>query len=406
MISKLQKDCEQRVLNKDVLVILDTTDIRLDKHLGRIKDLEGIGLLDRNQFKASYGFLLHPLYVMDLVDETPYGIADVKIFNRTFEAKQVSKAEKKHIMWKSPIEEKESYRWVGPCVTSKQTTLSKANTVTYVMDREGDIWEVYQRIPEQGGYLVVRSKTNRTIINKDGETIKLHDQLSEQEALGEYALNYTDNQGSKKKSRITVKAGRCNITSPKHKPKSISKPMYYVEVKGERQNRKEQSLHWILWTNREVVNMEQALQIIDIYKKRWRVEVFFKLLKSDGYDIENCQLEKGKSIRKLTLILMEAAIKIQQLKAARSGQTQLQVKDVFTDCEIECLQLLNQKLEGKTDKQKNPNPPNHLSWASWVIARLAGWKDYYSKNNPPGNKTFADGLEKFDYLMIGYSIAK
>lgn len=103
---------------------------------------------------------------------------------------------------------------------------------------------------------------------------------------------------------------------------------------------------------------------------------------------------------------MEAALKVLQLKAARSGETELQASDLFGEDEIRCLQTLNKKLEGNTKKQKNPYPPDHLSWASWVIARLAGWKDYYSNKNPPGNKIFVNGLEKFDYLMIGYSIAR
>ena len=66
-----------------MLVIADTTDIRLDNHLGRTTDLDGIGILDKNQHKASYGFLLHPLYVVDEADGTPYGIADVKAIQQT-----------------------------------------------------------------------------------------------------------------------------------------------------------------------------------------------------------------------------------------------------------------------------------------------------------------------------------
>ena len=103
---------------------------------------------------------------------------------------------------------------------------------------------------------------------------------------------------------------------------------------------------------------------------------------------------------------MEAATRILQLKAARTGETQLQLRDVFDKKEIECLELLNEKLNGRTKKQKNPYPKNHFCWASWIIARLAGWKEFYEKNNPPGNKTFTRGLEKFNVLMLGYSLAK
>ena len=103
---------------------------------------------------------------------------------------------------------------------------------------------------------------------------------------------------------------------------------------------------------------------------------------------------------------MEAAIKVQQLKAARRGLTNFSVEEVFEEEEIKCLKLLNQKMEGRTKKSKNPYPSDHLSWASWIIARLGGWKEYYEKNNLPGNKTFVKGLKKFDVLMLGYLIAK
>jgi len=321
-----------------VLVIADTTDIRLDNHLGRITDLDGIGILDKNQHKASYGFLLHPLYVVDEADGTPYGIADVKLFNRPFDSSKKSKAQKKRRILRTSIEKKESYRWLGPCLQAKQTTLGNARRVTYVMDREADIWELYQRIPQQGADLVIRCKTNRQIINDQGEKIRLRDQLSSQESLGDYQLSYKDSNGTKRTTQIQVKAGKCMMSCPKHKRGKSTKSIYYVEVKGLRQGPDNQGINWILWTSREVTNIDQAIQIVDIYKRRWQIEVFFKLLKSDGYDIENCQLEKGKSIRKLTLILMEAALKVLQLKAARSGETELQVSDLFGEDEIRCLQ--------------------------------------------------------------------
>ena len=108
--------------------------------------------------------------------------------------------------------------------------------------------------------------------------------------------------------------------------------------------------------------VEQAEQVISIYARRWKIEVYFKLLKSDGFDIENCQLGTGNGIRKLTLLIMEAAIKVQQLKAARRGLTNFSVEEVFEEEEIKCLKLLNQKMEGNTKKSKNPYPSDHLSW--------------------------------------------
>jgi len=56
---------------------------------------------------------------------------------------------------------------------------------------------------------------------------------------------------------------------------------------------------------------------------------------------------------------------------------------MFDKDETKCLNQLNEKMSGDTEKQCNPYDPKHLAWASWIIARLGGWKGFYDKNRPP-----------------------
>ncbi|MBK8635152.1 MAG: hypothetical protein IPN72_16905 [Saprospiraceae bacterium] len=81
----------------------------------------------------------------------------------------------------------------------------------------------------------------------------------------------------------------------------------------------------------------------------------FKLLKTDGYDLKIASW-KGYSIRKLTLFVMKTSIKVLRLKAARDGKGDDKVEDVFNAQEIECLEELNEQMEGSTEKQQNPYP--------------------------------------------------
>ncbi|RJP34387.1 MAG: hypothetical protein C4527_02330 [Candidatus Omnitrophota bacterium] len=62
-------------------------------------------------------------------------------------------------------------------------------------------------------------------------------------------------------------------------------------------------------------------------------------------------------------------------------------------------------LEGKTAKQKNPYSRSNLAWSAWIIARLGGWKSYYSKGALPGHNTMKRGLESFYQQFIGWQIA-
>lgn len=405
LIDNLKVKCAKTTVGKDVLVILDTTTVCIDQYKGRMTEFEGVGIISSNQHTPQFGFLAHPLYVVDEHDGTPYGIADVILFNRSMEANKLSVKERKQQQYRLPLEEKESSRWLAPCIESKRTTLSQSNRITFVMDREADMWEIYDRLPKQEINFVTRLKNNRRIEIEDDQVVKVKDHLSKSKVQGRLDISYKDDDGISKRTSANIKWSKCKILAPKHKKGPSSGPMYCIEVQKKSTKGSAKNIHWILWTNHEVTNLAQAKKIIEMYVKRWGIEVFFKLLKSDGYNIENCQLEKGSSIRKLLLIIMDAATKVLQLKAARLGDTSLKVRDVFTEQEVSCLLQLNKKMEGNTAKQKNPYPIENLAWATWIIARLAGWKDFYSNNNPPGNKTLTMGLESFNFLFIGYSIA-
>ena len=66
--------------------------------------------------------------------------------------------------------------------------------------------------------------------------------------------------------------------------------------------------------------------------------------------------------------------------------------------------MLNEKLEGDTDKAKNNNDPQRLSWATWIIAKLGGWKGY-NRKRPPGPILLKKGLDKFMSIFEGWQLA-
>jgi hypothetical protein len=55
---------------------------------------------------------------------------------------------------------------------------------------------------------------------------------------------------------------------------------------------------------------------------------------------------------------------------------------VFEPDDIPLLEAWCAKLEGKTERQKNPHPKGSLAYAAWVCARLGGWTGYYGKPGP------------------------
>lgn len=134
--------------------------------------------------------------------------------------------------------------------------------------------------------------------------------------------------------------------------------------------------------------------MIEWYKMRWFIEEVFRLLKSKGYKIEDSQLETGWALRKLTIMLLYNILKVMQMLIAYESSEEQDAGLTFTEPEIECLNKLNKRTEGKTNKLKNPNNHATLQWATWIIARLGGWSGYKSQR-PPGPITLKNGLDKF-----------
>ena len=98
---------------------------------------------------------------------------------------------------------------------------------------------------------------------------------------------------------------------------------------------------------------------------------------------------------------MQVALLINQLRQARNDTTGIPASVSFTASQIKLLKVLVTQYERKTAKQKNPHKEETLAWASWIIARMGGWKGYDCEC-PPGNKTFKWGIDRFYATYEGY----
>jgi hypothetical protein len=104
----------------------------------------------------------------------------------------------------------------------------------------------------------------------------------------------------------------------------------------------------------------------------------------------------------LVAIAAKAAVITIQLLQARNGSQQ-GVATVFNTNEVTALTALNQQIEARTRRLKNPHPRDTLAWAAWIIGRLGGW-DGYQSSKPPGPITFKNGLEYFHAVAAGWSL--
>ena len=395
--------CSRLVEGRDVLVINDTTDFNFRDHQNYLDvDDEHLGPMCN---EGDMGFYLHPGLVVDAEDGMSLGFSYIKIWNRMHG--KGSKLDRHYVQ--QPLKEKESYRWIECGIESKKNLL-KAKHLTIIADREGDIYQEFVLLPDDKTDLIVRSSQNRIL--QDSDT-NLYETLSQVPSCGDYSLKVRGGKKGKRKGRNTVMEVRykkVRIRKPiTVKDKSLPSyvELYAVEAKEKADHVPvtEKPICWRLLTTYPIDQIADALRIIQLYGRRWQIELLFGTLKSKGLNFEASEVESGGGLKNLCVIGLQVALKINQLSQGRDNKNEQSAEISFTAEQIVVLKALLGRYEGKTEKQKNHYKQSTLAWAAWIIARMGGWKGYPSESKP-GNKTMRIGLMQLENISIGWHLAQ
>ena len=390
------KRCGELCKDRHVLCIQDTAEFNLTGQQGRLKAASGLGKTTK---EGILGFMLHSSLVIDANAGSALGYSYIKAWERKEDTADRHTRKYKQL----PIEEKESYKWIEASMQSKQL-LEQSKTITIIADRESDIYDLLATVPDQKVHLLIRSNSNRQIV----EASTLVDYLNSLPVMHHYNLMVRGDVRKSIEKRTAImelKWDKVSVKKPqscKNKELPASQQLYVVEAKEQNKTR---GIYWRIVTTHPVTNSEQAMQIIEWYKQRWYIEQIHRLLKTEGFRIERSQLEQGWAIRKLTLLAMMATLRILQMMLAYEDDHEQPIDEVFDKEQQQCLQIMNEQLEGETDKLKNPSTPKTLKWATWIIARLGGWKGYTSQRRP-GPIVLQKGLAKFYHIYEGWLMYK
>ena len=390
--------------NRHVLSLGDSTSFNLSKRLGRIKDVDQLGVL---QDGKTPGFFAHVNLAVDAHTCAILGLADVLYWKRP-QGQSKSKAS-------APVQDKESYKWFVGAANAK-LVMEPAQQISYVFDREADSFELLDYLQnELQQDFVIRVNHNRQI-KWQGQSLKLETCLEQSELRGEYqiqlpALNHyswTSGKRIRRQARqATIQVRFEAVEVPRPKGVKAAKPLlvYLVEAKEVTTDlpKGENPVCWRLWTTHTIEDAQKARQIIGYYLLRWIIEQLFRTIKKKGFNQEATELEKVEAILKQTTMAFKAATSVIQLVYARNQSDAQPIEEVFDEEQQNVLQKINERFEGNTQKQKNPFPPDKLSWAAWVIARLGGWKGYQSQK-PPGPITMKRGLDKFQTFFEAFQL--
>lgn len=379
------------VSGRHVLGIQDTSELNFRTTPERQRGLGEIGK------GVGRGLLLHAMLALDAEDGSCFGLVTGTIWTRQGRVAVSAKAR--------PIEEKESRRWLETAERAKGV-LAAAARVTVIADRESDIYAEWARLPAPGFDLITRVMHDRAL--SDGG--QLYTAGTQWPMAGQRIIDLPARgpQRPARRAMLRLRFGAVGLRRPqgiKDRDLPPSVTLTLVEVVEVDPPPGVEPIHWRLLTTHRVGDAAQAWQITDWYTRRWVIEQLFRTLKTQGFKIEDSQLDRAQSLIKLTALAAHAAAIVLQLAQARDGRRLRPARDAFNPAHIELLAALNAKLEGRTKLQHNPHPHASLAWAAWIIGRLGGW-DGYPSSKPPGPITLKHGLDYFHAIAKGWTLKK
>jgi hypothetical protein len=300
------------------------------------------------------------------------------------------------------LSDKESQRWIATALAAKPL-LAKAAMVTMLGDRESDIFALYASAAKEQFHVIARSMHDRKLA--DGAGLYAASEamaIIEQRTIALPARA----QRTERTALLGLRFGAVTLARPqtrflRHLPKSL--PLTLVDVREVKPQAGIEPLHWRLITTHPVTTAQEAWRIVEWYKRRWLIEQFFRILKTQGFKLEDSQVGTAERLLKLVAIAAKAAVITLQLVQARDGRDHRPVRIAFDAEEVATLAALNRNLEAQSKRLRNPHPPDSLAWAAWIVGRLGGW-DGYPSSKPPGPITMKHGLEYFHAAAAGWSL--
>jgi hypothetical protein len=374
---------------RHVLAIQDTSEINFRTTAGRRRGLGEIGK------GVGRGLLLHAMLALDADSKACLGLVAGEIWTR--QGRVAVPHEKRR------PREKESWRWISTAERAKEV-LATAAQVTVIDDREGDIYAKWASVAEQNFHLLTRSMHDRALV--DGRSLYQAAAGLPIADVSTIDLVARANRPARQ-ATLTLRFGRVRLQRPQGRglrdlPKAVE--LTLVEALERDPPADVEPLHWYLLTTHAVSDPAAAWQIVNWYKKRWTIEQLFRILKTQGLQIEDSRLETADRLLKLTAIAAKAAVITLQLVQARDGQSAEPASIAFNEDEVQVLAVLGAKYQGRTRLQSNPHSPHSLAWAAWIIARLGGWDGY--PRTKPGPITIRHGLQYFLGIAQAWRLLK
>lgn len=338
------------------------------------------------------GILMHSSLVVT-TEGLPLGLAAIKFWNRQ-QFKGCSLLKRKINPTRVPIEAKESIRWLD---NLKRSTclLGDPNRCVHVGDREGDIYELFCLAFELGSHFLVRACVDRLVADGSHTIVK---EMSEVRVKGLHRVEVHDAHGKSSIAVLELRYKQVHIRPPAGKRSrypNLVLTVLHASERGEPEGRPR--IDWQLFTDLPVTSCKQAVEKLQWYATRWKIETFHKIMKS-GCKVEQSKLRTSERLVNLIALYCILGWRIFWATMMQRATTRAPAKLAFTSQEMRLLDRLVQK------SSISNGPPSELSIYLYKLACLGGYLAR-SRDPPPGNIVIWRGLSRLAEIELGFELA-
>jgi len=378
-----------------VLILHDTTEFVYHR-----EDVAAIGVLGdsiagrdntgRLRHCTVCGISMHSSLAVTL-EGLPLGLAAIKFWTR--DKFHGCKALKRTINpTRVPIEKKESIRWLEN-LRQSTTLLNDPTRCIHVGDRESDIYELFCTAHQLATHFLVRTCVDR--LAGDGKGT-IADEMEQVRIQGLHRIQVRDKKGNLSTALLEIRYCRLVVCPPIGKQKNYPKLILTVIHATERGTpHGRDKIEWKLLTDLPVHSRREAIEKLEWYSLRWKIETFHKILKS-GCKAEESKLRTAERLVNLLAVLCILGWRIFWMTMINRTEPDAPAKVVFTSLEQRLLDLL----------VKDGYVGIHNKSLSAYIIKLAKLGGYLGRTNdsPPGNMVMWRGMSRLMDIELGATI--
>ena len=406
------KTSERAKKYNTVLAIQDTSYFVYTKHT----KTEGLGKMTMTKGKHiakiySHGLMMHTCLAVT-TKGLPLGLLDQNIYVRQLRPEHERRRNSgKYIQDYLPVEKKESYRWLEALTTA--TEAIDGTRVVTVCDRESDFYDFFKRSDQIKAPVLIRASQNRTVNRntryEEKDVDKLWGYMKKQAIAGSYEIEIPSKRKTKhnksseaRTAHVTVKFGSFQMNPPRNNPKHKTEVLTDIEMHAVHVLETDppegiKPVEWMLLTNIPITSFDEACEKIRWYALRWRIEMYFKVLKS-GFRVEACRLSTAERLTRYLAVMSVVAWRLFMITLIARTDATAPCTDFLAEQEWTVLYLKINR-----NKKLPATPPSMGEVVNWV-ARLGGYLARKS-DGPPGTITLWRGWKRLTDLTEGWNLA-